>query len=193
MNTNPPRLAKALLKRFCRIEFLEEIEGDLEEHFQDRLSRRGKYFAATGYWRDVFYAIMTTSKSRNDNDTKYSASFMDLLRHFIKVSLRQLQRSRSTTLINISGLSVSIACFLFILIYLINETSYDSMHPDADNVFRISHSFHNFGDGEEVTDARIPGLWTTTLAESTPEIIAYTRFSRFGYPGMVRYEKRELI
>lgn len=193
MNTHPPRLATALLKRFCRLEFLEEIEGDLEEHFQARLSRRGKLFAVMGYWRDVFYAIMTTAKSRNGNDSQYSASFSDLFKHFVKVSIRQLQRSRSTTLINISGLSVSIACFLFILIYLINETSYDSMHPDVDNVFRISRTFHAFGDGEEVTDARVPGLWTTTLSESMPEILAYTRFSRFGYPGMVRYEKRDMI
>ena len=131
--------------------------------------------------------------SENSRTNRHSTSIGDMLRHFFKVSFRHIKKSKSTTLINISGLAVSLACFLFIAFYLIDETSYDSMHPQAANIYRISQSFHNFGDGVEITEARIPGLWVVALKDMMPEIKRFTRFSRFGYPGTVRYEKRDLL
>lgn len=187
----PPRLAKALLRRFCNIEFLEEIEGDLDEQFELRTARQGGFRARLAYWRDVFQALATTRSSR-ENRPNSPVPASDMIRHLFIVSIRHLQRSRSTTAINAAGLAVSLACFLFIALYVIDESSFDTMHRNPFYVYRISQSFHSFRDGAEMTDARAPGMWTLELKEAMPEVVHYTRMSRFGYPGTIRNEQRDL-
>ena len=188
----PPHLAKALLRRFCNIDFLEEIEGDLEEQFQGRVNNKQYFRARLAYWRDVFYSLFTHRNRRKDNPYP-PVPAGDILRHLFTVSVRHLQRNKSTTIINAAGLSISLACFIFIALFLIDESTYDTMHPHASQVYRISQSFHAFGTGAEETDARAPGLWVLELKNVMPGIPHYTRMSRFGYPGTIRNEKRDLL
>jgi putative ABC transport system permease protein len=188
----PPKLAKALLHRFCNIDFIEEIEGDLDEQFQERIARVKHTRAALAYWRDVFHALITHRNNRNDNPNS-SVSTADILKHLFTVSIRHLQRNKLTTIINSVGLAISLACFILIGLYIVDELTYDTMHPHASQVYRISQSFHSMGTGAEQTDARAPGLWTLELKNVMPEIKHYTRMSRFGYPGTIRNEKRDLL
>ena len=60
-----------------------------------------------------------------------------MLKNYLKVALRSLQRSRAHALINIAGLSVGIACCVLILLYVRNELSYDRHYPDADKIYRV--------------------------------------------------------
>jgi putative ABC transport system permease protein len=188
----PPKLAKVLLHRFCNVDFIEEIEGDLDEQFQERIAAVKYIWAALAYWRDVFRALLTHRGSRNDNPNS-SVSTTDILKHLFIVSVRHLQRNKLTSIINSTGLAISLVCFIFITLYLIDELTYDTMHPHASQVYRISQSFHSFGTGAEQTDARAPGLWTLELKNVMPEIKHYTRMSRFGYPGTIRNEKHDLL
>jgi putative ABC transport system permease protein len=188
----PPKLAKAFLHRFCNIDFIEEIEGDLDEQFQERITGGQYTRAALAYWRDVFYAMFTHRNYRNENSNS-SVSPRDIVLHLFTVSVRHLQRNKSTTIINSVGLAISLACFIFITLYIIDELTFDTMHPHAANVYRISQSFHSMGTGDEQTDARAPGLWTLELKKVMPEIRHYTRMSRFGYPGTIRNEKRDQL
>src|SRR5882672_7508465 len=177
----PPKLAKALLHRFCNIDFIEEIEGDLDEQFQERIARVKYTRAALAYWRDVLYALIIHRNSRNDNRNS-SVSTADILKHLFTVSIRHLQRNKLTTIINSVGLAISLACFILIALYIIDELTYDTIHPHASQVYRISQSFLSRRTGAEQTDARAPGLWTLELKNVMPEIKHYTRMSRFGYP-----------
>jgi putative ABC transport system permease protein len=192
MMQQPPRLAKALLVRFCHIDFHEEIEGDLNEQFITRVEKKGLFSARLFYWRDVIHAISRRTPGRHAKTVR-TLSLRDMMRHFFKVSFRHLYRSRLTTAINISGLAISLACFIFIGLYIMDELTYDSFHTQSANVYRLSHAYRSFGNGDEETDTRVPGLWVQALKEQVPEIKQYTRFSRFGYTGTVRYEKRNLL
>jgi putative ABC transport system permease protein len=185
----PPRWARKILQRFCNIEFLEEIEGDLHERYLERLANQGTFIANLLYWRDTLYAVFFPSPpSRTVIYSRLPVS--DSLQHFFKVSLRNLLRSKASSIINIAGLAISLTIFLFIFLYLRNESSYDAFHPNANWVYRISHSYSRNDNGQIETDARAGGLWAVSLKESLPEIKHYTRFSRFGYQGQVRYEDK---
>ncbi|HYC85950.1 MAG TPA: ABC transporter permease [Chryseosolibacter sp.] len=192
MKNRPPKFARHILRYFCAIEFLEEIEGDLHEQFQNRLAK-GLWYARLHYLKDVFQAIRFYPEGRAPLFPRATGSFKDSFFHFLKIGYRNLQRSRTTSLITISGLAVSLASFMLIALYLIDESTYDSLHPNADNIYRISHSYKRYGDGVVETDARVPGLWAVALRESVPEVTGMTRFSRFGYPGSVRYEKKNKV
>jgi putative ABC transport system permease protein len=60
-----------------------------------------------------------------------------MLRNYIVVALRNLWRQRGYTLINIFGLTIGLASTIFILLYVINEMSYDRFHEKSDRIHRI--------------------------------------------------------
>ncbi len=91
-------------------------------------------------------------------------------------------------MINISGLSIGLACFILIFLWVKDEIGYDRFHENADQLFRINTRDHEDPDF----------IWTTTptplapfLKEKFPEVISYTRYWSFG--AMVRYEKKHFF
>jgi len=60
-----------------------------------------------------------------------------MLKNFFKVALRNLRRNTLYSVINISGLSVGIACSILILLWVKDETSYDKFIPKADRIHQV--------------------------------------------------------
>jgi len=60
-----------------------------------------------------------------------------MLKNYILVALRNLWRHRGYALINIFGLTIGLASTIFILLYVINEMTYDRFHEKADQIHRI--------------------------------------------------------
>lgn len=61
-----------------------------------------------------------------------------MLRNHIKVALRSLRRSKGFTALNIAGLAAGLGVFLLIVLYVIDERSYDRYNPKADRIYRIT-------------------------------------------------------
>jgi len=55
----------------------------------------------------------------------------------LKQSLRILFKERRITLINIAGLSISLTCALFMLLWVQHELSFDRFHMDFDRLYRV--------------------------------------------------------
>jgi len=55
----------------------------------------------------------------------------------LKRLLRLLFKERRITIINITGLSVSLACALFMLLWVQHELSYDRFHTNFDRLYRV--------------------------------------------------------
>ena len=53
-------------------------------------------------------------------------------------ALRFLRRDKFHSILNITGLSVGLACSIIILLYLQNELTYDSYHENADRIYRAA-------------------------------------------------------
>jgi len=60
-----------------------------------------------------------------------------MLKNYILVALRNLWRHRGYTLINIFGLTIGLASTIFILLYVINEMTYDRFHEKSDQIHRV--------------------------------------------------------
>jgi putative ABC transport system permease protein len=60
-----------------------------------------------------------------------------MIKHYFKIALRNLGRQKILSFINISGLSIGLACFSLFLLYAVNEFSFDRFHKNADNVYRV--------------------------------------------------------
>ncbi|RPI43803.1 MAG: ABC transporter permease, partial [Bacteroidetes bacterium] len=55
----------------------------------------------------------------------------------MRVALRNLWKHRGFAVINIFGLAVGLASSIFILLYVVNELTYDRFHEKADRTYRI--------------------------------------------------------
>lgn len=60
-----------------------------------------------------------------------------MVKSYVVVALRNLWRHRGYTLINVLGLTIGIASSILILLYVINELSYDRFHEKSDQIYRV--------------------------------------------------------
>ena len=94
-------------------------------------------------------------------------------------------RNKVSSFINISGLSIGIACALLIVIFIKNELSYDRFHKDANRIFQVVLN-GNF-NGEEFWGGNTAPPVGAALAGNIPEIETYTRLYKAN-DIVVRYE-----
>jgi putative ABC transport system permease protein len=60
-----------------------------------------------------------------------------MLSSYFTIARRTLARSKTYAFINITGLSVGMACWMLILLYVLHESNYDGYHPHADRIYRV--------------------------------------------------------
>ena len=65
-----------------------------------------------------------------------------MLKNYFKTALRNLTRNKVYSFINITGLSLGLACSMLIILYVKDEVSYDRFHKGVNQIYRItSQSF----------------------------------------------------
>ncbi len=91
-----------------------------------------------------------------------------------KISIRNLLKNKSLTLINILGLAVGLASSVLILMHVAYEYSYDKNWEKADNIYRISYTRYQ---NKELSfkSARTLGGMAPVLKEKVPEVIGSTQ------------------
>lgn len=97
-----------------------------------------------------------------------------MIKNYFKTAWRNMARNKTSSFINVSGLSIGIACVLMIVIYIQNELSYDKFHKDADRIFQVTLK-GNMG-GQEFWAGNTPPPVGNALVSNFPEIESYTRF-----------------
>jgi putative ABC transport system permease protein len=97
-----------------------------------------------------------------------------MVKNYFKTAWRNMMRNKTSSFINVSGLSIGIACVLMIVIYIQNELSYDKFHKDADRIFQVTLK-GNMG-GQEFWAGNTPPPVGKALVSNFPEIESYTRF-----------------
>ncbi len=60
-----------------------------------------------------------------------------MFKSYLKAAFRNLRQNKVFSLINIIGLSVGLACCMLILLYTMDEVSYDRFHEKKDRIYRV--------------------------------------------------------
>lgn len=97
-----------------------------------------------------------------------------MFKNYLLTALRALRKSKVSSIINISGLAIGMACCLVIFIYVNNELSYDDFHSKADRIFRfytIDEALGVTSNSVGITEPRMPAA----ALEEIPEIVNSTR------------------
>jgi len=93
--------------------------------------------------------------------------------HYLKMARRAMSRHPGLSLINVLGLSIGIASCLLIYGYVSNELSYDTYHPKADRIARVTSVLHSAES--DLTLATSPVQLAGWLLRDCPELEGATR------------------
>lgn len=96
-----------------------------------------------------------------------------MLKNYIKIAWRNLTRNKVSSIINISGLSIGLACVILIGLYVKDEFSYDRSFNDADRIYRVNTDV-KVGN-ETGLSGHTPPPAGAALVKTFPELESYTR------------------
>src|SRR3954465_10496395 len=97
----------------------------------------------------------------------------------IAIACRNLTRHKLHSFINIAGLTVGLACAIFIILFVRDQLSYDRWIPGTENLYRVETTL-NLPDKPEGRNAKAPFAMAQAMQEQIPEVAARTRLVRSG-------------
>lgn len=169
---NPPKCAEWLMRRLFPDNGSHTTLGDLEEVFQSLAQEKNIFRAGFWYWIQCCKSI-----------PHFFSSLIfwrgAMLRNYLKMSFRNIMRHKGFSFINITGLAIGLTCVMFILLWILDELSYDRYHENANRIYRVADEYESEG-----TLSR--NVWTAAplgpaLQEYFPGIENFVRFDKYDY------------
>ncbi|MDX2414276.1 MAG: ABC transporter permease [Bacteroidales bacterium] len=97
--------------------------------------------------------------------------------HYLKISIRNLWRNRSTSIINLLGLTVALTSVAFIFLWVYNELSFDKYNENYENIYMLASEW-NYSDGKSDFIMETPTPVGPYLKDNFPEVLESTRFAK---------------
>ncbi len=91
-----------------------------------------------------------------------------MIKNYLKIAIRSLIKQKVYTIINVLGLSIGIASCLLIVMFVMNEFSYDKFHSKADKIYKVSleRKYPNHSTNYAV----IPHSFADVMSRDFPEV-----------------------
>ena len=96
-----------------------------------------------------------------------------MIQNYIKIAWRNLVRNKVSSIINIGGLAIGLACVLLIGMYVKDELGYDRFFKDANRIYRVNT--HEKTGNDEFVAGHTPPPVGAALMSNFPEVESYTR------------------
>lgn len=190
MKQQPPKYALKFLRWFCKEDYLEEIEGNLFELFDQNVEESPQGAKRKFYWQVLLHFRPDFIKSfAFDNPLIYK----DMFKHNLLISYRSFLRNKTSFLINLIGLSTGLACVLLIYLWVNDEVQINKFHEKDAQLF---HVMKNFRSPNEVRTAEMtPILLANALVEEIPGVAqAVSVSSREENPkGLLSFDNNDVV
>ena len=113
-----------------------------------------------------------------------------MFRTYFKIAWRNLLRNKLYCLVNTGGLTIGIGCCILIGLYLLNETSYDRFHKNADRLIRATTEYTVNGTVSQTgkTGSKVG----PRLSAAFPQIESFVRILSFE-PYAVMYGEKSFV
>lgn len=183
----PNQYALKFLRWFCKEDFIDEIEGDLIEIFEQECTespRRAK-------WQFIWQVLQ---HFRPDFIKPMMNPFFNpaLLRHNMTITYRRHLSNKTSFFINLTGLSTALICVLLIFLWAKDELEVDKFNENDAQLYQVMQHFQ-LPDKIDTWEYS-PYILGEALMESFPEIENYTATNdRFFIPkGLMSKEDKHL-
>ncbi len=168
---NPPLLGVWLVQALISEELVDDVEGDLEEIFQDRVKEKGLFRARVHYFLDAFLSVRNYDLRRKKVTQTNSGA---MIKNYIKTTFRTLSKNKIYSALNILGLALGLAACLFIVQYVSYEYSYDKFHSNHENLYRVRYMVYRSGELDIDCAAAVPRVGPF-MKENMPEVVDFAR------------------
>ena len=156
---------------YCHPDYYEDIEGDLEETYQQTVSEYSIRKADWAYTKEVLLLFRPTIiRPISFFNLQYTLA---MLQNYFTIGYRNLKKYRGNTLLHILGLAIGLAAFLLISEYVRFEKSYDRFHAHSEQLYRVTIDYLHNGVLRD-QDATTYAPAAKALEEALPEIIGST-------------------
>lgn len=181
-----PKWILIMLRWICPAPLFEMIEGDLVEQFNVDVQRFGP---ARARRKIIIHALDFIRIGIISRNTKPSLG-APMTGHFFWFFFRGMKKHTVYSFINISGLSLGLATVLLIMIYVLDEHSYDRFHTDPEKIFRIVSKI-DMG-GEVIYTSFSPNALSDAIKHDYPQVEYVTRATLFNQSKSLASEKSEV-
>lgn len=172
-STYPPRFLLAFFRWFCDPRMVEDIEGDLLERFETRLTTKGHFRAKLLFIKDVLQLFRPGIIRSFQGHQKLN--YYDMFKHNLTITLRSFLRHKSSFAINLIGLTSGLTCVLLIFLWVNDELKTDRFHQNGENLYYIM-SNHTDASGTR-TWKGTPGLLLEEIEKQIPEVELATAYT----------------
>ena len=97
-----------------------------------------------------------------------------MFHNYLITALRNFTRHKLYSFINIAGLTVGLACAIFVILFVRDQISYDRWIPGTENLYRVELSMTNPGE-RTMVEATTSFPVAQAMLENIPEVKARTR------------------
>ncbi len=101
-----------------------------------------------------------------------------MIKIYLKIAWRNLTKYKLYSIINITGLSVGVACTLIILMFVSNEMSFDDFHENSENIYKATR--HGKLGDNQFEYSFTPAPLAAALINEIPEVEKAVRFRGSG-------------
>ena len=179
-----PSFAYKLFKWFCKDPIFEELEGDLEESFLANKEKFGLKKARRIYTREVLKMIRPSILKKMSGTVRMNT--FGMFKNNMRVAMRNLIKQKEYTLINLLGLSSSLAISMLIILFLIDQDRMDEHNPDADRIYRVITEYNDPAKERVVSYATSPYELDQLLPYNVEDVIASSQIIKGG--GDIQFE-----
>lgn len=110
----------------------------------------------------------------------------------VKKTIRIFSSDKAYTALNITGLSIGMACSILLGLYLEQELSYDKHNVDSENIYRVNHEID--ATNNMTLHARTSHFLGPLLIRDYPQIESYVSFRRLNQTAsMLKHENESLF
>ncbi len=138
------------------------LKGDYEEIYRSICREKNSYKA--NIW--ITGQIIKSSISYLADSLKWDTL---MYKNYLKTAIRSISRNKTTSFINIFGLSIGIAFSLLAFLFVDHEYSFDKFHSDPDSIFRVWTDSYNPRMGTMKANA-VPYQLTLDFRDLFPEV-----------------------
>lgn len=172
MKTHPPKYSLKFLRWFCREDYIEEIEGDLIELFEQQFEKAPYSAKWAFFWRVIRYFRPEFVKAFRYRKSPIHTA---MLYNYFKSAWRNLLKRKEFSLLNILGLAIGMAACLLIVQYVNHEISYDKFHPDGTQLYRVNLGMTDAGKSTLKMRATNHPAVGPSLREDFPQVEEFAR------------------
>src|ERR1700733_7290190 len=98
-----------------------------------------------------------------------------MLKNYFVIAIRNLWRNKVFSIINISGLSIGLACCMLIFLYTKDEVSYDRFHEKKGQIYRVTAQIFDDKGHEEFKGVKTGMVHGAAFKKDIPEIEDFVR------------------